>query len=396
MRNISKSSEKSTEDEDASARMKVDESSSMDLLNQLQESESKLRLAIDSTEQNTLFAAIIASSNDAIVAKTLEGRIMTWNNAAQKLFGYMAEEIIGKSIMTIIPEDRTDEELYILSKLRNGETVEHYETKRLTKTGLQIDVSLTISPIKDHSGRVIGISKIARDITEKKQEEKRKNDFVAMVSHELKTPLTSMLLYAQLLVRKSSTVEDTAFLNMSTKMEAYVKRMISMIVDYLGLSRIEEGNIDLNRTHFDLRLLAEEVMEEAGLISAKHQLQIVGCEGVQLYADIEKMRQVLINLVSNAVKYSPAGGVVTLGCECMSGKVRIYVKDEGMGITAVDQAKLFQRFYRVKDEQNKNISGFGIGLYLVSELLRLHGSEIVVDSVIGEGSTFYFYLDMDN
>lgn len=179
-------------------------------------------------------------------------------------------------------------------------------------------------------------------------------------------------------------------------MEAYVKRMISMIVDYLGLSRIEEGNIDLNRTHFDLRLLAEEVMEEAGLISAKHQLQIVGCEGVQLYADIEKMRQVLINLVSNAVKYSPAGGVVTLGCECMSGKVRIYVKDEGMGITAVDQAKLFQRFYRVKDEQNKNISGFGIGLYLVSELLRLHGSEIVVDSVIGEGSTFYFYLDMDN
>ena len=396
MRNISKSSEKSTEDEDASARMKADESSSIDLLNQLQESESKLRLAIDSTEQNTLFAAIIASSNDAIVAKTLEGRIMTWNNAAQKLFGYMAEEIIGKSIMTIIPEDRTDEELYILSKLRNGETVEHYETKRLTKTGLQIDVSLTISPIKDHSGRVIGISKIARDITEKKQEEKRKNDFVAMVSHELKTPLTSMLLYAQLLVRKSSTVEDTAFLNMSTKMEAYVKRMISMIVDYLGLSRIEEGNIDLNRTHFDLRLLAEEVMEEARLISAKHQLQIVGCEGGQLYADIEKMRQVLINLVSNAVKYSPAGGVVTLGCECMSGKVRIYVKDEGMGITAVDQAKLFQRFYRVKDEQNKNISGFGIGLYLVSELLRLHGSEIVVDSVIGEGSTFYFYLDMDN
>lgn len=392
MRNISKSSEKSTEEEDASATIKVDDSH-IELLNQLQESESKLRLAIDSTKQNALLAAIIASSNDAIVAKTLEGRIMTWNKAAQKLFGYAAEEIIGKSITTIIPEDRKDEELYILSKLRNGETVEHYETKRLTKTGQQIDVSLTISPIRDHSGRVIGISKIARDITEKKQEEKRKNDFVAMVSHELKTPLTSMLLYAQLLVKKSSTVEDAAFLNMSTKMEAYVKRMISMIIDYLGLSRIEDGNINLNRTYFDLRLLAEEVMEEAALISAKHQLQIVGCDGVQLYADVEKMRQVLINLVSNAVKYSPAGGSVTLGCECISGKVRIYVKDDGMGITAADQAKLFQRFYRVNDEQNKNISGFGIGLYLVSELLRLHGSEIVVDSVIGEGSTFYFDLD---
>ena len=394
MRSISKSSEESTEEEDASARMKVDDSH-IELLNQLQESESKLRLAIDSTKQNALLAAIIASSNDAIVAKTLEGRIMTWNKAAQKLFGYAAEEIIGKSITTIIPEDRKEEELYILSKLRNGETVEHYETKRLTKTGQQIDVSLTISPIRDHSGRVIGISKIARDITEKKLEEKRKNDFVAMVSHELKTPLTSMLLYAQLLVKKSSTVEDAAFLNMSTKMEAYVKRMISMIIDYLGLSRIEDGNINLNRTYFDLRLLAEEVMEEAALISAKHQLQIVGCDGVQLYADVEKMRQVLINLVSNAVKYSPAGGSVTLGCECISGKVRVYVKDDGMGITAADQAKLFQRFYRVNDEQNKNISGFGIGLYLVSELLRLHGSEIVVDSVIGEGSTFYFDLDVE-
>src|SRR5690606_11145634 len=135
------------------------------------------------------------------------------------------------------------------------------------------------------------------------------------------------------------------------------------------------------------------VMEEAAMSSAKHQLQIVGCDGVQLYADVEKMRQVLINLVSNAVKYSPAGGSVTLGCECIWGKVRVYVKDDGMGITAADQAKLFQRFYRVNDEQNNNISGFGIGLYLVSELLRLHGSESVVDSVIGEGSTFYFDLD---
>lgn len=351
--------------------------------------------AVQADQQNAHLAAIIASSNDAIVAKTTEGKITTWNSAAHKMFGYTSEEIVGESIMKIIPEDRKDEELHILSKLKNGESVEHFETKRLTKAGSLIDVSLTISPIRDYYGSIIGISKIARDITERKREEKRKNDFVAMVSHELKTPLTSILLYAQLLIKKSGTVQDGSILNMSSKIEAYVKRMISMITDYLGLSRIEEGKMNLQKTHFELNHLALEVIEEASLISSKHSLEFVCNEGVWLYADKEKMRQVLVNLVSNAVKYSPQGGPVILGCERAAGKAQIYVKDKGLGISPADQKKLFQRFYRVDDDQSKNISGFGIGLYLVSELLRLHGSQIAVKSEVGKGSVFYFYLDLN-
>ncbi|MBE8719369.1 PAS domain-containing sensor histidine kinase [Sphingobacterium pedocola] len=351
--------------------------------------------AVQADQQNAHLAAIIASSNDAIVAKTTEGKITTWNSAAHKMFGYTSDEIVGESIMKIIPEDRKDEELHILSKLKNGESVEHFETKRLTKAGTLIDVSLTISPIRDYNGSIIGISKIARDITERKREEKRKNDFVAMVSHELKTPLTSILLYAQLLIKKSGTVQDDTFLNMSSKIEAYVKRMISMITDYLGLSRIEEGKMNLQKTRFELDHLALEVIEEASLISSKHSLELVSSEGVWVYADKEKMRQVLINLVSNAVKYSPQGGPVILGCERVAGKAQIYVKDKGLGISPADQNKLFQRFYRVDDDQIKNISGFGIGLYLVSELLRLHDSQILVKSEVGKGSVFYFYLDLD-
>lgn len=350
---------------------------------------------VQADERNAMLAAIIASSNDAIVGKTIDGIITSWNNAAQKIFGYTPEEIIGKSIMTIIPEDRKAEEHYILSKLRNGESVEHYETKRLTKAGRLIDVSLTISPIKDESDKIIGISKIARDITDRKLEEKRKNDFVAMVSHELKTPLTSILLYVQLLVKRSVKVEDPSFLSMSTKIEAYVKRMISMITDYLGLSRIEEGKIDIQKTHFELKPLADEVMEEARLMSSKHELKIEGCTTVEVCADREKMRQILINLVSNAVKYSPSGGLVTLGWESTSDKLRIYVKDEGLGIAPDDQTSLFKRFYRVHDDDRRNIAGFGIGLYLVSELVRLHGSRIEVDSKLGEGSVFYFHLGLN-
>src|SRR5690606_39914019 len=133
---------------------------------------------------------------------------------------------------------------------------------------------------------------IARDITERKQEEKRKNDFVAMVSHELKTPLTSILLYVQLLVKKSTNIDDPSFLSMSTKIEAYVKRMVSMITDYLGLSRIEEGKIDIQKTHFELKPLADEVMEEARLMSSKHELRIEGCTTVEVCADREDRKSV--------------------------------------------------------------------------------------------------------
>ncbi|WP_437919912.1 PAS domain-containing sensor histidine kinase [Sphingobacterium sp. LRF_L2] len=348
--------------------------------------------AVAADEQNATLAAIITSSNDAIVAKSMEGVITNWNQAAEKMFGFSADEITGQSIMTIIPDDRKEEEHYILSQLRRGNSVKHYETKRLTKSGALIDVSLTISPIRDQSGSIIGISKIARDITEKKLEEKRKNDFVAVVSHELKTPLTSVLLYTQLLVKKSALIQDESFFNMSVKIEAHVKRMTGMIGDYLGLSRIEEGKVDIRKEYFELFPLANEVLEECELISAKHTFEIVGCEAINLYADREKMRQILINLSNNAVKYSPVGGVVTLGCELAGDQIKIYVRDVGMGISKEHQQRLFQRFYRVNNEESKNISGFGIGLYLVAELLRLHDSEIKVQSEVGHGSTFYFYL----
>jgi len=348
--------------------------------------------SVEAEQRNAYLAAIITSSDDAIVAKTMDGVITNWNRGAERIFGYRADEIVGKSIMALIPTDRKEEELYILTQLGRGRSVEHYETKRLTKGGTMIDVSLTISPIKDASGNILGISKVARDITERKQEEKRKNDFVAVVSHELKTPLTSILLYTQLLGKKIAAFEDRSLFNMNTKIEGYVKRMIGMVADYLGLSKIEEGKVDLNKNEFAFGPLAKEITEECGFITNKHQIIIEGCDHVTVCADREKIRQVLINLVNNAVKYSPSGGKVTLGCRTSAERTTIYVEDEGMGISESNQQRLFQRFYRVDNDQSRNISGFGIGLYLVSELLKLHDSEIKVQSTVGKGSVFYFDL----
>jgi two-component system sensor histidine kinase VicK len=345
-------------------------------------------------EKSAKLAAIVESSDDAIISKTLDGIITSWNDSAERTFGYTSAEIVGQSILKLIPDDRQEEEPMILSRMRSGERVEHFETVRITKDRRLLNVSLTISPVKDAQGNIIGLSKIARDITEKKQEELRKNDFIAMVSHELKTPLTAVRSYIQVLLAKEKKEGDNFKINALTRAEVQTRKMTTMIKDFLSLSRLEEGKIQLHKEAFELHEVIEEIAGDAQFLTTNHTVRLQDCEDVVIYADKDKIGQVLMNLLSNAIKYSPKGGIIIIGCEKAEGKVKIFVKDHGVGISPADQKKLFDKFYRVKNEKIKTVSGFGIGLYLVSEILRYHHSKIEVESREDEGSTFYFELDM--
>jgi PAS domain S-box-containing protein len=348
----------------------------------------------EAEEKSAKLAAIINSTDDAIVSKTLEGIITSWNDSAERTFGYSAEEMIGQSILKLIPADRQDEEPRILSRLRKGERVEHFETKRVRKDGSLLDVSLTISPVKDELGNLIGLSKIARDITEKKQEEQRKHDFVAMVSHELKTPLTSIISYLQVLIARSVKEGNIFTASALARTETQAKKMKTMIQDFLNLARLEEGKILIVKETFELLPLIKEISDDAQFLTTQHKIILQNCDEIVVNADRDKIGHVLMNLLSNAIKYSPGGGTITLGCMAEHGKVKIYVTDEGVGISQADQQRLFERFYRVNNDNLKSISGFGIGLFLVSEILRYHNSKIEVESKEGAGSTFYFYLDL--
>jgi two-component system sensor histidine kinase VicK len=230
------------------------------------------------------------------------------------------------------------------------------------------------------------------DITESKRDEIRKNDFIAMASHELKTPLTSLKAYLQLIETKLSGTVDPFVRTAVIKSGNQVNKMTALIHGFLDLSRLEPGKLKLNWTTFDVYALIEEVLTECRILSNTHSLRFEASGELIINADRAKIGQVISNLVNNAIKYSPKGSYVILQCEADDSDVVISVADEGIGIKHKDQEKIFQRFYRAEEEESKHISGFGIGLYLSSEIIQRHKGKIWVESTDGEGSTFYFSL----
>ncbi|WP_316821012.1 ATP-binding protein [Pedobacter gandavensis] len=234
------------------------------------------------------------------------------------------------------------------------------------------------------------------DVTEQKQDEIRKNDFIGMVSHELKTPLTSLIGYIQLMMLRLKNPDDQFTSTCLSKANLQVKKMNSLINGFLNLSRLESGKIHLNMEHFDLSQLLKEMIEETNPTLHQHTISLNSCAAVTVHADRDKIGAVVSNLLSNAVKYSPKGKKIEVNCQLSPSAAQISIKDEGMGIKPQSLGKLFERFFRVETKHTENISGFGIGLYLCSEILEHHGGKIWVESEIGIGSTFHFSLPIPN
>nr|WP_294795669.1 PAS domain S-box protein [uncultured Mucilaginibacter sp.] len=348
----------------------------------------------DAEEKTAKLAAIIASTDDAIISKTFESIITSWNASAERMFGYSAEEMIGESIYKLIPQDRLEEEPIILARLKSGERVQHFETKRLTKDGRLIDVSVTVSPVKDSDGNIIGLSKIARDITERKLDENRKNDFIGMVSHELKTPLTSLSAILQVSKAKLNNTDDPFLSSAMQKANHQVKRMATMINGFLNISRLESGKIQIDKQLFNLEALINEVADEMKVTATTHTINTDECDAVEVNADHDKIQSVISNLISNAEKYSPNGTVIYVACKSNGKEAIVSVRDEGIGIQPDDAEKIFDRYYRVQNKNTRHISGFGIGLYLSAEIVHRHEGQIWLESESEKGSTFYFSLPL--
>jgi signal transduction histidine kinase len=238
--------------------------------------------------------------------------------------------------------------------------------------------------------QAIRFSGTLQDITEQKLDDLRKNAFISMVSHELKTPLTSLKGYVQMLKIKAGREGDSNTVNILSKAERQVNKMTTMINGFLNVSRFESGKIYLQIQQFNLEELIKEVIEETILFYPNHFIELFPCTSVAVNADREKVAHVIANLLSNAAKYSAEGGTIKVKCELTKHTVQISIKDEGIGIAPQDIERLFERYYRV--ESTQQVSGFGIGLYLSAEIIQSHKGQIWVESEPGKGSTFWFTL----
>lgn len=521
-------------------------------------------------EKQTILSEIVQSSDDAIVSKDLNGIIMSWNHGAERIFGYNEAEIIGKSINTLIPTYLLNEETTIINEIKAGRTVDHYQTIRLDKWGKEIPISLTISPMRNKAGQIIGASKIARDISDKIHREQtiqfhakkletlhaigkiitekldtpslirtvinstthlaaadvgicfyrvsdeqgqsklsvavaatsetngdlsqlrleegvihtifvgepsikfddvsmaphiqalfepceragapairhslaipirsadklligamffgygqtdvfkaadediihsiaslvavtldnarlfeevnalnlRKNEFIALASHELKTPLTTTKGYLQILERSEIDQVGRRFL---TKALKQLERINALIAELLDISKIEAGKLSFHFETFDMSEMILDVVETFHFSSQTHTILVNNTHGdYMVKADRQRMEQVIINLITNAIKYSPDAHQVHVVLESSTEEVTVQIIDEGMGMTRDQQKKVFTRFYQV--EGTSKMTGLGLGLYLSKEIIERHGGRVGVNSQVGKGSTFYFSI----
>jgi PAS domain S-box-containing protein len=348
-------------------------------------------------------AAIVDSSDDAIVSKDLHGIVTSWNRAAEHMFGYTADEIVGKSITTIIPSDRLPEEDFVLSQVRKAIRIEHFETVRVRKDGSLIDISLTVSPIKGKDGQVIGVSKIARDISERKRllaelEEsgRLKDEFLATLSHELRTPLNALMGYAQML-REGKIPEDGRGRALEL-IDRNARALVRLVGDVLDISRIVAGKARLKLEACDLMPVLEAAIDvvrpplEAKRLSLVRELE----QGpATVLGDADRLQQVFWNLLANAVKFTPEGGRITVALRKDAGIVRVSVSDTGVGIAADFLPYMFQRFRQGNARVDREFGGLGLGLALVRHFVELHGGVVRATSAgLGHGSSFEVSLPL--
>jgi PAS domain S-box-containing protein len=339
------------------------------------------------TDPSGHLAAIVSSSDDAIISKDLNGVIQTWNAAAERLFGYTPAEAIGRHISLIIPEDRLDEEAYVIGQIRSGGSVDHYETIRRRKDGSPIEISLSVSPIHGPDGTIIGASKIARDITERKRLERvaaeasrAKDEFLATLSHELRTPLNTVVGYIQMLQHGALPPDQQArALDVMDRNATALRRLVD---DVLDTSRIITGKMQI-----ELQPTALAPLIDAGLASIEPAAQSKNVtltrdiqDGLIVHADPTRLVQVLWNVFSNAVKFTPAGGSITVTARQERGAISIAVQDTGIGIAAGELPLIFQRFWQGSTAAGFGHGGLGLGLALSRHFVELHGGRISATS----------------
>ncbi len=406
--------------------------------------ESEQQRALEAVrEQERLLAAVCSNSADAIISMDPQGMIRTWNRGAEMMLGYTEQEVIGKHYRLLVPEEiqARGELEWLQQQMREGGFIRNYETERIAKNGRRVIVDLTRTIIRNDRGEVVGSSAVLRDITERVRSEQAiqqlnleleakvaertsqlaatseelrrrnaelmeanqdlqkldelKSEFVSMVSHELRAPLTNINGSLELLLEGDGACIDPVHREMLQIVSEQSQRLTRLVQGILNVSRIEAGQLVLQPQVFNIISLIEKVIgvwESRGVSNSFERPRTVNLPSV--WADRDRTEEILFNLIDNACKYSPESATICINADANDSSVVISVSDQGIGIPAEELAKIFDKFHRVDRRDASENYGHGLGLYICRRLVEAQGGEIWVDSVLGEGSTFYFSLPL--
>jgi PAS domain S-box-containing protein len=370
---------------------------------------------VGTSDDSARLAAIVDSSDDAIVSKTLEGIITSWNRAAERIFGYTAAEAVGQHITLIIPVERHEEEREVLARLVRGERIDHFETIRQTKDGRRIEISLTVSPVRNSAGRVIGASKVARDVSDRRRIEQErqalleserearaeaealnrsKDQFLATLSHELRTPLNAIYGWARML--DAGRLDEAATRRATEAILRNAAAQVQLIEDLFDVSRVVTGNMRLDVRPLNVATVLEAALDTVRPTAAAkgvHLEAIFEPGAALMMGDPARLQQVAWNLFINAVKFTPRGGRVDVDLRRAGDHIQIVVRDTGEGIPPEHMPRIFQRFGQADSSSTRRHAGLGIGLALVRHLVELHGGTVSAHSAgLGLGATFTVVL----
>lgn len=365
---------------------------------QLENINKKLQVELVKHQRNekllAQLAAIVEFSNDAIIGLDIKGIIQSWNKGAELLYGYTEGEVIGKSITMLSMDNQKDLLESMVDQVIENLNFQIIEFDRQDKFGRLFPVSVTLSPIKNDKGVIIGISSVDRDISEQKKIDKLKNEFISTVSHELRTPLTSIKGSLGLLLSNSKKQSITSRVNLLEIAYNNCERLIRLINDILDIEKIESGKLEFKFTKVNLKQLIQHAIEENLSYADKYHVavQFVGEQDAFVHGDEDRLMQVLTNLISNAVKFTRPNTCVEVKMSIENDQAKISITDCGEGIPQEYQSKIFEKFTQADSSSTRSKGGTGLGLSICKAILEAHHSEILFTTKEGKGTTFYFQL----
>jgi PAS domain S-box-containing protein len=382
-------------------------------------------------EMQERLAAIVESSDDAIIGNTVDGLITAWNLGAEKLFGHSSQEALGKSIQMLIPPQRLSEEWNLIRQIAQGESVDPFETIRVRKDGTCVDVSVNMSPVRDTTGRIVGVSTVARDMTERRRVEEEirkwnidleqrvtertaelheakeraelsdraKSEFLANISHELRTPLNGIIGFSELLADEKVGALNPQQREFMNDILTSGRHLLDLINDVLDLTTVATGKLDFKPEKFSISEAIRETCAIVKPMAADKNIAVsVEAPHDDRLATLDPIRfkQVLYNLLSNAVKFTPDDGAITVTAVIDEhNQIRLKVKDTGIGIKQDDLSRIFRQFVQLDSGFGKRQQGTGLGLALTKRIVEIQKGSITAESEIGKGSTFTVVLPID-